>query len=75
VGGIVVEKGLAKEDVKDVKEDAKDVKEHAKDVKEHIVGALGCMAVVAALVQEECTPLGGDRRLQKDAIAWWRICG
>ena len=27
-----------------------------------------------ALVQEDCTPLGGDRRLRKDALDWWRIC-
>jgi len=28
-----------------------------------------------ALVQEGCTPLGVDRRLLKDALGWWRICG
>jgi hypothetical protein len=49
------------------------------------------MAVAAgrldtALIQEDCTPVGGDRRLWKDAVGdyhrlwkdavdWWRICG
>jgi hypothetical protein len=62
-----------------VEEQQEHAKEHAEGVEEHIVWALCCMAVAAGrldmAVQGDCTPQGCDRRLWKDPLDWWRICG
>ena len=89
-GKLVEERDHATEPVKDVEkrdhatEPVKDVEErdHAtepvKNVEKHIVWALCCKAVAAGRLdtvgQEDCTPMGGVRRLWKDALDWWRIC-
>jgi hypothetical protein len=77
-GKLVDEQEHPKELVKDVKgklveEQQEHAREHVKDLVEHIV--LCCMAVAAvrldtAQVQEDCIPVGGNRRLWKDALDW-----
>ena len=75
---LVEEHEHAKEVVEVVKGKLVEEQEHAKDVV-HIVRALCCMEVARGrldtTVQGDCTSLGGDRRLWKNALDWWHICG